>query len=80
MKGFPIPSQWTWAVRSDEYEDEVMTLDRSEADVLCERVAEKFNPEEIVDILGLSSEELVEELRGYIIDNAERFDTYLEDE
>ncbi len=51
-----------------------MTLDRSEADLLCEYVANTFNPEEIVDLLCFSSEELVEALRSYIIDNPERFD------
>ena len=57
-----------------------MGLDRADADVLCDRIASTFDPEEIIDILGIGTEELVEELRNYIIDNAERFDAYWESE
>ena len=51
-----------------------MPFDKHEADYLCEAVAERYDPEEIVDLLAFSSEELVEVLRSYIIDNAERFE------
>jgi hypothetical protein len=51
-----------------------MPLDKLDADYLCEEIAERYDPDEIVDILGFSSEELVEALRSYIIDNAERFE------
>jgi len=56
-----------------------MGLDKLEADWVCEQVAEKFNPEEIVDLLGLSSEELVEELRSIILDNRQVFRDYIEE-
>lgn len=56
-----------------------MGLDRAEADVLCDTVAEKLDPEEIVDVLGMTSEELVEELRSWIIEYADRFDEWMED-
>ena len=51
-----------------------MPLDKLDADYLCEEVAERYDPEEIIDILCFTSEELVEALRSYIIDNAERFE------
>jgi len=51
-----------------------MPLDKLDADYLCEEVAERYDPEEIIDILCFTSEELVEVLRSYIIDNAERFE------
>jgi hypothetical protein len=55
-----------------------MTLDRTKADLLCEKVAETYDPEEIVDLLGLNSEELVEELRNVIIDKADMWEQYLD--
>jgi len=56
-----------------------MALDKSEVDVLCTRIADTFNPEEIIDILGVDSEELVEELRGLIADNRDKFYVYMEE-
>jgi len=56
-----------------------MALDKSEVDVLCTRIADMFNPEEIIDILGVDSEELVEELRGLIADNRDKFYVYMEE-
>lgn len=53
-------------------------MDLTDEDILCTRVADMFNPEEIIDILGLNSEELVEELRNYIIDYSDRFTSYME--
>ena len=72
-----ILSQWTSEARLGGCD---MTLDRSDADLLCERIADMLDPEEIVDLLGLSSEEIVEELRSVIIDNADRFTAYFEEE
>lgn len=51
-----------------------MPLDPHDADILCTRIADTLDPEEILDILGLDAEETVEALRSYIIDNAERFE------
>lgn len=56
-----------------------MALDKSEVDVLCTHIADMFNPEEIIDILGVDSEELVEELRGLIADNRDKFYVYMEE-
>lgn len=53
-------------------------FDKTEADYLCERIASALDPDEIVELLGLTSEELVEELRNVIIDNADRFEEYTE--
>jgi len=69
-------SQWILDQRSGEYD---MGFDTTDEDVLCTRIADTFNPEEILDILGLDSEETVEALRSYIIDNADKFRAYLED-
>ena len=74
-----------WRTAQQLYEDlqntwrNNMTLDRGQADLLCEAVANSLDPEEIVDILGLSSEELVEELRNVIIDRGHLFRDYWED-
>lgn len=56
-----------------------MPFDKAEIDLLCTRIADTFNPEEIIDILGVDSELLVEELRGLIIDNQEKFYVYMEE-
>ena len=56
-----------------------MGFDRTDEDVLCTRIADMFNPEEIIDMLGLDAEETVEALRSYIIDNADKFEAYMED-
>ena len=69
-------SQWISEQRSGECD---MGFDRTDEDVLCTRIADMFNPEEIIDMLGLDAEETVEALRSYIIDNADRFEAYMED-
>ncbi len=43
--------------------------DTTEVDVVCARLVEMLNPEELVDLLGLTTEELVEALRSHIADN-----------
>jgi hypothetical protein len=52
-------------------------LDQTELDALCETLPDLLNPEELVDILGLSTEDLVEALRGHIADNMELFEDIL---
>lgn len=42
--------------------------------LLKQRVAAQYDPEEIIDILALNSEELVEELEELIMLNINKFD------
>ena len=47
-------------------------------DGLIFEVVSRMDPDEIVEVLGLNSEELAEALRDYIIDNRDKFNDYLE--
>jgi hypothetical protein len=51
--------------------------DVTEVDVVCARLVEILNPEELVDMLGLTTEELVEALRSHIADNVNVFEDVL---
>ena len=42
-------------------------------------IADRMNPEEIVDVLGLSSEELVDVLRFEILSNKDKFDDIMDE-
>lgn len=45
---------------------------------LLNRIEERCDPDEIIDVLGLSSSDLVEICRGHIIDKRGEFEDYLD--
>ena len=49
-----------------------------DVDELIEAINSKLDPDELVEVLDLSTEVLSEALRDYIVDNNEKIQEYLE--